>query len=326
MPLCDSQNYFPPFVFRFSHVSTIAPTLFRKVMGVNYQRHRLELPDGDFLDLDFSRVGSTTAVVITHGLEGHSQRAYVKGSVVMANNAGWDAVALNLRGCSGESNRLYGSYHSGRSDDLSCVVDYLINSNKYNNVFLVGFSLGGNITLKYMGEQGDNLPCQVKAAVGVSVPCDLAGSGDKLHLASNFIYQWRFLTSLKSKMVEKQKCYPHLPIDVEMIAQLKTLFDFDNRYTAPAHGFVNATDYYTKCSCKPLLSKIRVPSLMINALDDPFLPQSCYPVTEAEANGMFFLEMPASGGHVGFVPGYDWSGRFWHESRIESFFQSIIKG
>jgi hypothetical protein len=295
-------------------------------LGVNYQRQRLELHDGDFLDLDFSRVGSNTAVVITHGLEGHSQRAYVKGVVKMANEAGWDAVALNLRGCSGEPNRLYGSYHSGRSDDLGQVVNHLVHNEQYDNVLLVGFSLGGNITLKYMGEQGDKLPVEVKGAVGVSVPCDLAGSGDKLHLASNFVYQRRFLKSLKSKMVEKQSSYPHLSIDVEMILQLNTLFDFDNHYTAPAHGYVDASDYYAKCSCKPLLLNIRVPSLMINAVDDPFLPQSCYPLAEAEANEMFFLEMPANGGHVGFVPGYHWSGRFWHESRIESFFNSILKG
>ncbi len=319
MPIISKSDFKPNFLFRNKHISTVAPSMFRKVKGVDYERNRIVTPDGDFLDIDFSTVDSKTIVILTHGLEGNSERTYMRGMVKALNNAGWDAVALNLRGCSGESNNLYLSYHSGKTDDLELVVQHLLRNYKYEKIMLIGFSLGGNLTLKYIGEKGEEIHSNISRAVAISVPVDLRDSADQLSKSSNAIYMKRFLRMLKPKMIEKTQRFPKNGINKDDIVKMNNFYDFDNLYTAPAHGFSSAEDYWKKCSAKPFLSKIKIPTLLINALNDPFLGNLSYPVKEAENSKLFHLETPQYGGHVGFINSIKMKGELWIEKRVIEF-------
>jgi len=319
MPLIPTSGFDPNFLFRQKHISTIAPSMFRKTEGVKYKRKRITTPDNDFLDIDFSTVGSKTIVVITHGLEGNSERTYMRGMVKVVNNAGWDAVALNLRGCSGEPNNLYLSYHSGKTDDLDLVINHLIKNYDYEKIMLVGFSLGGNITLKYIGEKREGLHSKIYRAVAISVPVDLKDSAHQLSKKSNAIYMNRFLRMLKPKMAGKAERFPNNSVNKNDIDKMNNFYDFDNLYTAPAHGFSSAEDYWEKCSSKPFLPGIRIPTLLINALNDPFLGSLSIPIKEAIDNKYFFLETPKHGGHVGFVNSFKMKGELWNEKRTVEF-------
>lgn len=299
MPLLPSE-YRPPLVFRSGHLATIYSGLIRRVSNMKYQRQRLELPDGDFLDLDWSYAENPArkAVILLHGLEGNAQRPYMAGSAKLLNAYGYDTCAVNFRGCSGEPNRLFRSYHSGATEDLDAVVRHIAASGTYHSLYIKGFSLGGNMCLKYLGE-GRVLPEALKAAVAVSVPCDLYSSLRELLAPKNILYARRFRKHLIEKLRIKQRLFPELIGDSE-IRQIKTLKDFDDVYTSRAHGFTDALDYYAKCSSRPFLHAIRIPALLINATNDSFLGPECYPVPEARQNPKLFLEIPDYGGHVGF--------------------------
>ena len=323
MPIIKNSTYKPFFLYRNNHVNTIATNLFRKVHGLNYKRLRIDTPDKDFIDLDFSIVKSDTIVILTHGLEGNAHREYMKAMVRAVNETHWDAVAINLRGCSDEPNKLYSSYHSGKSDDLDLVVNYIIKENNYSKIFLIGFSLGGNITLKYIGEKGEELSPKIRAAVAISTPCNLKATSDQLGKASNYVYLKRFLRSLTKKAKYKIKRHPEEGIDLREVNKIRDFYGIDNLYTAPAHGFIDAEDYWEKCSCKQFIPGIKIPALLINALDDPFLPDSCYPFKEAEESEYLYFETPKWGGHVGFSTGISFKGQYWHETRVIEFLQSL---
>ncbi len=281
-------------------MQTVFPTLFRKVHGVTYQRERIETPDGDFIDIDISSVGSPRVAVVLHGLEGDSNRWYILGMVKALNRNGWDAIAMNFRGCSGECNRTVRFYHSGETGDLETVISHINSHKYYSEVALVGFSLGGNVALKYLGERADSAPQFIKAAATFSVPCDLAAGAIKIGSTMNRPYMKRFLKMLHEKIRAKMRLFPEL-IDDKDYNQIRDFRDFDNRYTAPIFGFENAEDYWRKASSKPLLSNISIPTLLVSSADDPFLSQDCYPFKEARDNPNFFLEVPPHGGHVGFM-------------------------
>ncbi len=319
MPIIKDSSYKVPFLFRSKHLNTIIPSTFRKVEGVNYERERIELPDGDFLDIDWSLVGSEKAAVVCHGLEGKSHRVYVRGMVGALNRSGWDAVAVNYRGCSGEPNRLVRSYHSGSTDDLHTMVSHLAGTGKYKKISLIGFSLGGNLILKYLGEDLFPIPSSVKIAAAVSTPCDLDSSVDEIDSWRNRIYMKRFLRMLHEKIRDKMRILPG-KIDDADFSSIKTLRQFDDRY-APIHGFADAKDYYEKCSSGQFLSGIKIPTLLINARDDPFLSEKCFPVKEAKKSRYLYLEMPAHGGHTGFYLNSE-TGDYWHETRIIEFFET----
>ncbi|NAY91870.1 alpha/beta fold hydrolase [Muricauda sp. JGD-17] len=299
MPLF-STNYRPPLFFRNGHIATIYSGLVRKVDGVVQKRERITLADGDFLDLDWSKsqTPSNKLVILLHGLEGNAQRPYITGSAKVFNQKGYDACAVNYRGCSGEPNSKYRSYHSGATKDLIEVIDHILDAKKYGEIYLKGFSLGGNLALKYLGE-GNTVPKEVKAAVAVSVPCSLRDSCEQLLMPKNVLYAKRFKKHLIAKLREKQELFPELIPD-EDIKKIKTLKDFDDIYTSRAHNFKDALDYYEKCSSLQFLSDIKAPSLIINAQDDSFLGSECYPYKEAEINPNLYLEVPKYGGHVGF--------------------------
>lgn len=324
MPAADYCEYRPPRCCANPHIQTVFPTLFRKVKGVSYSRVRIDTPDGDFLDLDLSSVNSRRVAVLLHGLEGDSSRSYIKGMTKGMNRRGWDALAVNFRGCSGEPNRKPRMYHSGETEDLDTVMRFLTERGTYHEAALVGFSLGGNVILKYLGERGADHPALVRAAVAVSVPCDLKACSVRLGEPGNRFYTLRFLKLLRKKIAVKARVNPDA-VSEECFKEIVTLKDFDDRYTAPLHGFKDADDYYAQASCLGFLNAVRVPTLLLNAKDDPFLGPSCFPVQEARDNPHLFLETPQHGGHVGFMA-FGAGGEYWSETRAGSFLESLRQG
>lgn len=295
-------------------MQTIVPALFRRVPRVTSRRERIELPDGDFLDLDWATNGGGRLAILSHGLEANSDATYIQGMAGALQRRGWDVLAWNYRGCSGESNRLLKFYHSGASDDLDHVVRHALAVHPASQVDLVGFSLGGNMTLKYLGERTVN-PL-LHRAVAFSVPCDLACSSIRLSSPLNRrLYMRRFLVSLERKLEEKLPRFPD-DIDLRGMERIRDFRGFDDRFTAPLHGFADAADYWARSSSRPFLSRIAIPALLVNAANDPFLGPGCFPREEAEASPHFHLEVPAHGGHCGFSN----SGReTWAEMRAAEF-------
>ena len=314
MPVIES-TYKPSFFVKKGFVSTVYSGLVRMVT-LQQERERITLTDGDFLDLDwsYSNQKSNKLIILLHGLEGHAQRPYVTGAAKLFNNNHMDAVCVNFRGCSGEDNLLYRSYHSGATEDLEAVINHAILNKKYSEIYLKGISLGGNIVLKYLGERA-LVPTEIKAAVAISVPCHLSGSAKELHAFKNILFHERFKKHLVDRLKIKQKRFTE-DLSIKEIESIKTLYDFDNVYTSRAHGFKNAEDYYEKCSCLQFLPQIKTPSLIINALNDSFLSAECYPVKEAKNNQNLYLEMPNHEGHVGFI---DKKNIYYNEKRALEF-------
>lgn len=316
----SSFEYRPPFLMGNGHIQTIFPVLCRHVNGVRYTRERIITFDNDFLDLDWSRIGSRRLAVISHGLEGNTTRNYVRAMVKALNRGGWDALAWNYRSCSGQPNRKLRSYHNGATDDLAWVIDHAKQAAPYREIALVGFSLGGNLTLVHLGR--DRVDPMVSSAVVFSVPCDLAASARLLAKPANRLYMKRFLVLLHEKIRAKMAIMPG-ELDDTGYERIKDFKGFDDRYTAPIHGFRNAEDYWEKCSSRQFIPEIKIPCLIVNAMNDPFLPQACFPVSEAGFNSNVRLEMPRSGGHVGFVT-FNPSGEYWSESRTVAFLNNRI--
>lgn len=320
MPIIPS-SYNPPYRFRNDFISTVYSGIIRQIKGVNQKRERITLSDGDFLDLDWSYTSKPTnkLIILLHGLEGNAQRSYMLGAAKVFNNSNFDVVCVNYRGCSGEDNLKFYSYHSGETKDLEAVINHVIETRTYTKIYINGFSLGGNVALKYLGER-DTIPNQIKAVVAVSVPCDLYGSCIELHKFKNVLYHDRFKRYLIKKLKQKQKQFPDRVSDTD-IKSIKTLKDFDNVYTSKAHGFKDALDYYKKCSCLQFLNNISIPTLLINAKNDSFLSAECYPIKEAKDNPNLFLEMPNHGGHVGF---YGKRNVYYNESRALEFLDKFL--
>jgi predicted alpha/beta-fold hydrolase len=311
MPLVTSSYYAPRFL-RGGHVQTVLPTFLPRRRLAQPHHERLELADGDFVDLRWHKTGHDRLAILSHGLEGSTQAIYIRSMAAVLLSAGWDVLAWNFRGCGGVENRLPRSYHSGESGDLRCLVEHAAPA--YSQVALIGFSLGGNITLKYLGEQPPHP--HVIAAAAVSAPVDLASSAHVLDARTdNRIYLRRFLNTLIVKMEAKAKLFPE-SFDVRNIRHIRTIKEFDDRYTAPLHGFKDADDYWEKASSLPHLGKLTVPSLLLNALNDPLLTTASFPEEIARDSSHLHLEMPEYGGHVGFL---DHRLRGWHEQRVVSF-------
>lgn len=322
MPIVESK-YNPSILFKNGFYSTVYSGLVRKIerFGEKHIRERLELSDGDFLDLDWDLTirSSTKLLILFHGLEGSADRSYMLGSAKLFNKNGFDVLRVNLRGCSGSENLKFRSYHSGATEDLEEVVQFVIRKQKYSHIFLKGFSLGGNLVLKYLGEN-KSLPSELRGAVAVSVPCFLEGSAKSLLRIKNIPYAIRFKRNLLQKLRQKQRSFPDR-ITQSDINKIKNLIDFDDVFTSKAHGFLNAKDYYTKSSSLHLLPNINIPTLLINARNDSFLSEECYPIKEATANDNLYLEVPKYGGHVGFHLKGEF---FYNEIRALEFIQEIL--
>lgn len=308
------MNYNRPFFLFNAHLETIFPSQFRSVKLPPYQRERISTPDHDFIDLDWLTQGSGKLVIISHGLEGDSSRPYVKGMAKALFENEYDVLAWNYRGCSGELNKALHFYHSGATDDLAVVVDHA-SSKAYTEINLVGFSLGGNLTLKYLGEERTR-PERLRKAVTFSVPLDLQTSCIKISQPSNWIYSRRFVRSLRKKVQEKSKVMPAL--DASGLRNVRTLQEFDDVFTGPIHGFKNAIDYYTQSSSLQVVKDIQTPTLIINAENDPFLSPQCYPADILRNHPFVTFESPKHGGHVGFAQ-FTKNGLYWSEERTLEF-------
>ena len=305
---------------RWGHFQTVIPTLFRRVSDINWQRERITTTDEDFIDLDWLTNDSANLVLLCHGLEGSSDTHYMKGMARACAAAGWDVVAYHFRGCSGEPNRLARAYHSGATDDLAEVISHVLQGDQYRQLTLIGFSLGGNLVLKYLGEPNSNRPAGLCGGVAISPPCDLSGCCDRLNHPQNWIYQLRFLRSLQSKMVAKGDIVKQA-LGVDRLPRSRSVREFDHRFTAPLHGFDGAEDYYQQSSSKQYLAQINYPSLLISARDDPFLSASCFPGRD-EVSNQLQLQYSRHGGHVSFMQKHP-SGDYWAERRCVEFLREL---
>jgi len=319
MPLIKS-SYKAPLLFANGHIQTIHANIFRWVSQPSYKRKRIRTPDGDFLDLDWSKVGSKKLAILSHGLGADSYRPYITGMVHALNEQGFDALAWNFRGFSGVPNKTPRMTHAGATHDLDAVVQHALSLKKYKAIVLVGFSLGGNITLKYLGEQGKGIHPQIVKAVAFSVPCNLKASAQKIGTLPNKIYLMHFMMLLRNYMQAKLKALPG-EVDASDLQEISDFKQFDDRFVAPVHGFKDAEDYWHQSSCDRYLENIKVPTLLVNAKDDPFLPEECFPCKKAKNNPNLFLEMPDKGGHVGFI-NLNWKNRYWSEKRALEFIQN----
>lgn len=337
------------------HLQTIIPSLFRKVQ-VTYVRERIETPDDDFLDLDWSfslgvrseelevRMANRTSepasattdaqalltprssllapekplVILSHGLEGSSGSSYLAGMVRHLTKHGFDCLAWHYRSCSGELNRQQRFYHIGETGDLHFIIQHAL-SKGYQTIYLMGFSAGGNVTLKYIGEQGQLLHPSVKKAVVFSVPVHLMGSASRLERWDSLVYNYRFNRTLKRKILQKASLMPGV-FPTEAVAKARNIREFDNLFTAPMNGFKDVTDYYTRSSSLQFIPTIAIPTLLVNAKNDPFLSPECFPEALARELPNVWMEFPEEGGHCGFPSRKEGiQGTYWSEERALHF-------
>jgi len=315
-----SSKYTAPPLLRNKHLHTIIPSLLFQHNLEYTSRERVNLPDKDFIDIDWIKNGGKKLVLLLHGLESSAQQFYVKHTADFLSKKNYDIVAINYRGCSGEQNNLYKSYHSGCSADLDSIVKYIDQNNNYDQLHIVGFSLGGNILLKYLAEYQSTVPTNFVKGVAFSAPIDLKSVSLQLSNTFGGIYQKHFLKKLNKKLTQKTLSFPH-DISLEDIEKLNTLKKFDDFYTAPSHGFNDAFDYYDKCSSKPLLGMVKHPVLLVNALNDPFLPKECYPFDILSKHKFIDYETPKDGGHLAFIKSFS-NQTCWYPERIWEFISS----
>jgi len=319
--ITDYSSYRAPWWLPDGHSQTIyARTLARRV-DPHYRRERWETADGDFIDLDWIDADQDDAMllVLFHGLEGCSRSHYALALMSAAQRLGWRAVVPHFRGCSGEPNRLARSYHSGDSDEIDWILRRLKERHPRAEMFALGVSLGGNMLLKWLGEQGEGACRILRAAVGVSVPVDLAAAARILDCGvRRLIYTRSFLRPLRQKVLGKIIAH-RLSLDPRQVRRASTFREFDNLYTAPFHGFEDAEDYWRRASSKPWLKHIVVPTLIINARNDPFLPASVLP-GQGEVSEAVALAFSGSGGHGGFVSGRPPGSLDWLPERVFAFF------
>lgn len=313
-----SSAFRPAWWLRGAHAQTLWPSLFRRRPRLRVSRTRVELADGDFIDLSITD-GSGPTVLVIHGLEGDLQSHYAAALVADLAAAGFRPVFMHLRGCSGEPNRLARSYHSGATEDLAAVLDHLAGTPRGPAAAAVGFSLGGNLLLKQLGES--ERP-GLQAAVAVSVPFVLRDAMLRLGLGASRLYQRYLLDRLKRSYRAKFARLPSpLSIDLDEVGDF---FDYDDRVTAPLNGFAGADEYYARCSCRPFLRHIGINTLILHAADDPFMFRHTVPGA-AELGPGVTLELAEHGGHVGFVSGLrPWRPRYWLDGRILEFLRGTV--
>ena len=300
MPVINRTNQFkPPFLLFNGHIQTITASLLRKPPHVDYQRERLTLSDGDFVDLDWIDKHSKKLVVITHGLEGSSARPYVVGAAHTMSEAGYDVISWNCRSCSGEMNKALRLYHHGEIGDIGEVIAHAIAKKGYDEVNLIGYSMGGNITLKYLSENAGQLPKQVNKGVSISAPVDLKAGIRVIEEPRNFLYNKKFHRSLKAKMKIKAELFPGV-IDVERLDSVTTWHEFDKYFTCPILGYDTPDDFYYAASSINFAPKLKNHVLLLQAINDPILAPECFPTEFCENHEYLHLEVTQHGGHVGF--------------------------
>ncbi|MBC8127696.1 MAG: alpha/beta fold hydrolase [Gloeobacteraceae cyanobacterium ES-bin-144] len=317
MPLISKSSYRAPAWLPNGHLQTVFPALLRNIGKATAHSERVELPDGDFIDVEWSGFTRPRLAILSHGLEANLKANYIQGMAAALMRGGWDVLVWNFRGCGDVPNRSIHMYHSGKTEDLHALVSHALRNHPARRIDLIGFSLGGNLTLKYLGEMPASLPAELNRAVVFSVPCDLACSSRQLARRSNRIYMERFLRSMRAKIRQKNRMFPGR-LDLTGLAAIRDFQEFDDRFTAPLHGFRDAEDYWARNSARQFIPGIRLPTLLVNSGNDPFLGPGCYPKYEAENNAAFHLEMPDAGGHVGFSTIGN-GGEYWSETRALEF-------
>lgn len=320
----DNNNQFKPaWWLPNGHLQTIWPFLFkRKIKNLPIERERLELPDGDFIDLDWIGKEATGPIIlILHGLEGSIDSHYAKSMLLSMAKNHWRGVFMHFRGCSGEPNRLPKCYHSGKTDDVDYVVQTLIKREPNTPIFAIGFSLGGNVLLKWLGETGKNNP--IKAAIAISVPFELHKASERVQLGLSRFYQWYFVKHISKRLsIKFKKISP--TIDISKLNKISTMYELDELITAPMHGFSGVDEYYSVSSSRQYLRSICVPTLILHSKDDPLISEDAIPKIE-EISSKIELEITDRGGHVGFVCGnYPWKPEYWLERRIIEFYKKFI--
>lgn len=313
----------PSLLLRNRHFQTIFASAGRTHIDARFERRRLELIDGDFLDLDLllQPNDNSKLAILSHGLEGSTHARYIRALADLLNQKGINVLAWNYRGCSGEPNRLESLYHSGLSSDLDAVVQYAQNVLHPKSIGLIGFSIGGNITLKYLGEIEKNVPAEISAAVAISVPVDLKACALTLEKGFGKLYTFEFLRSLQAKIRAKRLQGSSIP-DFSL-RRITTFKHYDEEYTAPLHGFSDAEDYYKRASAMQYVAGVKVPTLIINALDDPFLDEHDRLRQIACQSNYLQLEQPNFGAHNGFLSKF--SDRYsWAELRCVEFLEQQL--
>ena len=299
------SSYSPAWWLPGPHSQTLWGKLFRQQELQPTEIERWDTPDGDFVDIHrLNTRGATTRLLVLHGLEGTIRSHYAQGLLSEARNRGWAVDMLIFRSCGEQMNLTRRFYHSGDTSDLEMVIGRILLEFPNQTLLLAGVSLGGNVLLKYLGEHGSRLSPRIRAAAAVSVPFDLSRASRFINQGASKIYQRHFMKSLRRKVLLKLDRFPDL-IMRQKLAALQTMFEFDNELTAPLHGFRDAEDYYTQSSSLPWLSRISLPTLLLNAVDDPFLPAEVLDDVRhaARENPALTLEFPARGGHAGFIGG-----------------------
>ncbi|MEJ7811525.1 MAG: alpha/beta fold hydrolase [Gemmatimonadaceae bacterium] len=340
-----SPSYHPAWWVPGPHLKTLWGKLFRPRPRVATRVERWDTPDGDFLELHRLDTSGTPAtptgsraaprhtssremprLLILHGLEGSARSHYALGLMAEAGRRGWDADLLIWRSCGTEMNRAARFYHSGETTDLDFVVRRLVEQSPGTPLVIAGVSLGGNVLLKWLGERGTDLPPGLRGAAGVSVPFDLARGARHLDRGFARVYQASFVRSLRRKAVAKRARYPALFPDAAL-GRLRTIYQFDDAVTAPLHGFRDAEDYYARSSSIHYLARVRLPTLLLSAVDDPFLPAGVLDEVRALArdNAALHIEFVREGGHVGFVAGTrPWRPVYYAERRVVDFLSSTL--
>ncbi len=315
----QGQAFEPAWWLPGAHAQTLFPHLFRRHSPPPLRRERVELDDGDFIDLDWTGRRNSPLVMLLHGLEGSIRSHYAGGLISSLYNCGFETVLMNFRGCSGEPNRLPRGYHSGETGDLNSVLEHLSARHPQRPVYLVGISLGGNVLLKWLGEHPDQH--KVKKAIAISVPFELNAAALRLQTGASRLYQTHLLGKLR-RSVRAKAARMELPIETAYLHMLKTFRQFDDQVTAPLHGFDGVDDYYRQSSSRQFIKRIRCPTLILQAIDDPFITPAAIPSPEELGPGVQ-LETSHAGGHVGFVAGsWPWRPVYWLDQRVCCALQS----
>ena len=323
----DAPSYHPPWWYQGRHLQTLWGPLLRRFRRPPLRRERVDTPDGDFLDLDWLAASPAGAplVLILHGLEGSSRSHYVSGLLRETAALGLRGVVLNFRSCSGELNRAPRLYHSGETSDLHWIIGRLLVREPSLRLGLVGVSLGGNVALKWLGERGEEAPAQAAAAVGISTPFDLAVCARALDRGlARSLYTAEFLRSLKAKVRAKAHLYDGR-VDMKAAFRARTFAEYDRFVTAPLYGFADEHDYWTRCSSRAYLARIRRPCLLINAVNDPFIPAASLPEEAVVRSPWLAALFPGQGGHAGFLEG-PLGRRSWAERHALAFLRRHLLG
>ena len=317
-----NSSFKPAWWLPGAHAQTIWPAIIKRKYPVKLEWERLDLPDKDFIDLVWTQDTGGPVIILLHGLEGSINSHYAKGMLTAFYNKGWRGVLMHFRGCSGVHNRLARGYHSGETGDVRFLVQLLKSRYPERQLAATGFSLGGNVLLKYLGEYGND--SGLTAAATVSVPFSLSNTADKLMQGTSKIYQYYLLHQIQKRIRDKFRNRQDAPFQVSDISQWNNFHLFDNYVTAPLHGFSNSAEYYAVSSSKQYLKSIITPTLIIQSRNDPFLNQAAIPI-ESDLSENVVLELTTDGGHVGFVSGnLPWKPHYWLEERIPVFLSDYL--